>query len=105
MVEAHLKINPYQSIELLKDLSLRLVVNRFMVKGRVKFSFLLVDPDPGYWYISSWKVKTTNIGLNLKNTFCTLCLWGWGFHVKPAFLIKKKISGDVFFDVLIKGLF
>ena len=48
MVEAHLKINPYQSIELLKDLSLRLVVNRFMVKGRVKFCFPLVNPDPSY---------------------------------------------------------
>ena len=44
----------------------------------------------GYWYII-WKVNTTIRGLNLKHTFCTLCLWGWGFHVKP-FFVKKNLK-------------
>ena len=50
--------------------------------------------------IRSW----TNKGLNLKNTFDTLCLGGWGFHVKPVFLFDI-FSGDPFFDVLIMGIF
>ena len=40
---AHWKINPYQSIELLKDLSLKLIVKRS--QKSVKFSFPLVDPE------------------------------------------------------------
>ena len=56
-------------------------------KGRVKFSFPLVDLDLVYLYIIL-NVNNTNRGLNLKNTFCTLCLCGWGFHVKPAFFPK-----------------
>ena len=48
----------------------------------------LVDPDLGYWYII-WKVNTTNRGLNLKNAFCSLYLWGWEFHVKPVFFFLK----------------
>ena len=72
-------------------------------KGRVKLICPFIDPDLGYWYII-WKVNTTSRGLNLKNTFCTLCLWGWGFHVKSVFFfLKKKYSGDLFFDVLIRG--
>ena len=71
-------------------------------KGRVKLSFYLVDPGLEYLYI--WKVNTTNRGWNLKNTFCILCLWGWGFHVKLV-LIFDILSNDLFFDVLIMGLF
>ena len=35
--ETHLKINPYQSIELSKDLSLRLMVNRFQRSCQIQF--------------------------------------------------------------------
>ena len=66
----------------------KLMVKRFQRSSQV--SFPLIDPDLGYWYII-WKVNTTNRGLNLKNTFCTLCLWGWGFHVKSVFFFKKII--------------
>ena len=71
-------------------------------KGRVKLSFPLVDPGLEYLYI--WKVNTTNRGWNLKNTFCILCLWGCGFHVKLV-LFFDILSNDLFFDVLIMGLF
>ena len=54
-------------------------------KARIKLFFSLIDADLGYWCII-WKVNTTDRGLNLKNTCCTLCLWGWGSHVKPFFL-------------------
>ena len=80
----------------------KLMVKRFQRSSQV--SFPLIDPDLGYWYII-WKVNTTNRGLNLKNTFCAICLWGWGFHVKSVFFSKKNYSGDLFFDVLIIGLF
>ena len=42
-------------------------------KGCVMFNFPHVDPKLGHSYII-WKVNTTNRGLNLKNTLCTLCL-------------------------------
>ena len=32
---------------------------------------------------------STGRGLNLKNTFCTLFLWCWRFHWKPAFFFQK----------------
>ena len=63
----------------------KLMVKSFQRTSQV--SFPRVDPDLGYWYII-WKVNTTNRGLNLKNTFCTLCLWGWGFHVNLSSLFK-----------------
>ena len=66
----------------------KLMVKRFQRSSQV--SFPLIDPDLGYWYII-WKVNTTNRGLNLKNTFCTLCLWGWGFHVTPVLKKEKKL--------------
>ena len=47
-----------------------------------------IDPKLGYWYII-WNVNTTDRGSNLKSTFSTLSLWGWGFHVKPDFFFKK----------------
>ena len=72
-------------------------------KGRVKLVFPLIVPDLGYWYII-WKVNTTNRGLKLKNTFWTLCLWVWDFMLSLSSFFKK-ISGDLFFDVLIIGLF
>ena len=59
-----------------------LMVKRFQMLSKLVFP--LTDPDLDYWYII-WKVNTTNRGLNLKKTFCILCLWGWGFHVKPVF--------------------
>ena len=80
----------------------KLMVKRFQRSSQV--SFPLIDPDLGYWYII-WKVSTTNRGLNLKNNFWTLCLWGSGFHVKSVSFFKKNYSGDLFFDVLIIGLF
>ena len=43
------------------------------------------SPTP-YRYLEN----PANRGLNLKNTFCILYLWGWGFHVKPVFF-KKEI--------------
>ena len=75
-----------------------LMVKRFQMLSKLVFP--LTDPDLGYWYII-WKVNTTNRVLNLKSTFCTLCLWGWEFHVKSVFFFKKNYSGDLFLDVLI----
>ena len=66
----------------------KLMVLRFQRLSQVSFS--LIDPDLSYWYII-WKVNTTNRGLSLKNTFCTLCLWGWEFHVQPVFFFKKTL--------------
>ena len=40
--------------------------------------------------------------LSEKHSFAH-CLWGWGFHVKSVFFFNI-FSGDVQFDVLIKGL-
>ena len=54
----------------------RLMVKRFQKLSRVIFP--IIDLDLGYSHII-WKVNTANRGLNLKNTFCTLCLWGWNF--------------------------
>ena len=51
-----------------------------------------VDPDLGYLCII------------YKNTLCTQCFRGWGFHAKPAFFFNIFI-GDLYFDVLIIGLF
>ena len=34
---------------------------------------------------------TLNTGLNLKNFFCTIFLWGWRFHVKHIFFSKKTL--------------
>ena len=45
------------------------------------------------------------MGLNLKNTFYTICLWGWRFHVKSDFFLKRNDGGDPFFDLLIIGCF
>ena len=59
-------------------------------KDRVKLAFPLTNPDLGYGYII-WKVNTTNRGMNLKNTLCTICIWGWGFHVKPVFFFKALL--------------
>ena len=52
-------------------------------------SFPVIDLDLSYSYNIIRKVSTTKRRLNLKNTFCTLCLWGWGFHVKPVFFFKN----------------
>ena len=46
MVGDTLEIKSLQSIELLKDLFLRLILRSF--KGRGKSSFPIVDPDLGY---------------------------------------------------------
>ena len=40
----------------------------------------------------------------LKNTVCTLCLRGLGFHAKPIFF-SNIFSGDLYFKVLIIELF
>ena len=64
----------------------KLMVKRFQRSSQVSFPH--IDLCLGYWYII-WKANTTNKGLSLKNTFCTLFLWGWGFHVKPVFFFKK----------------
>ena len=61
------------------------MVKRFQRSSQVSFSSHW--PDLGYWYII-WKVNTTNKRLNLKNTFCTFCLWGWDFHVRSVFFFK-----------------
>ena len=66
----------------------KLMVKRYQRSSQV--SFPLIGPDLGYWYII-WKVNTTNWGMNFKSTFCTLCLWGWRFHVKAAFFLKKSL--------------
>ena len=71
-------------------------------KGRVIFSSN-VDPDLRYWH-NNWKVNTINKGLNLKNTLCKLCLTGWSFNAQPA-LFFNIFSSDLYFDVLIIGLF
>ena len=76
-----------------------LMVKRFQRSRQV--SFPLIDPDLDYWYII-WKFNTTNKELNLKITVCRLCLWGWKYHVKPLFFLKKMFSGNPFCDVLIR---
>ena len=43
--------------------------------------------------------------MNLKNTFFTLCLWGWDFVSGAVFFLRENYSSDLFFDVLIIGLF
>ena len=70
----------------------KLMVKRSQRSSQV--SFLLIDSDLGYWYII-WKVSTTNRGLNLKNTFCTLCLWdrGWPFLWCLEALLDLHIYG------------
>ena len=50
------------------------------------------------------EVNYNNRGLNVENTFCTLCLRGWGFHAKPVYFLKI-FNGDLYFDTLIIGLF
>ena len=40
----------------------------------------------------------------MKNTVCTLCLRGLGFHAKPIFF-SNIFSGDLYFKVLIIELF
>ena len=64
----------------------KLMVKRLQKSSQVTFP--LIDPDLGYWYLV-WKINTTNRGLNFKNTFCILSLWGRGFLVKPVFFLKK----------------
>ena len=59
-----------------------MVIKRF--QRSIQNGFSLIDSDLGYSYII-WKVNT----INLKNTFDTLCLWSWGFHVKHAFFSEK----------------
>ena len=80
--------SPDYSVELWKDLSLRLLVKSFQIKCHVQFP--------------SFQVNIRNRGLNLKNAFCTLCLWEWGFHAVPLFFFN--IFGDLHFDALILGL-
>ena len=65
-----------------------LMVKRLQRSSQV--SFPLIDSDLAYWYII-WKVNTTNRALIFKNTFCILCLWGWGFHVKSVFFFKTRL--------------
>ena len=50
------------------------MVKRFQIFSQV--SFPLIDFDMGYLYIILI-VKTADRELNLKNAFCTLCLWSW----------------------------
>ena len=64
------------SIELWKDLFLKLIVKRGQRLCRVQFSSC--DPELGYWYII-WTVNTRKRELNLKNTLCILSLWGRNF--------------------------
>ena len=77
------------------------MIERFQRWSQVIFP--LIDPDLNYRYIIS-KVNTTNRELNLKNTFCKLCLLDWRFHVKAIFFLKN-FNCDLFFDALIIGLF
>ena len=79
-----------------------LMIERFQTSGQV--CFLLIDPAWPELLIYYLKVNTTNRGLNLKNTFCKLCHWGWTFHLKPV-LFSKIFSCNLFFGVLIIGLF
>ena len=67
----------------------QLMVKRFQRSSQV--SFPLIGSGLGYSYIIS-NVNTTNIGMNLKNTFSTKCLWGWVFHVKSVFIFKKLLG-------------
>ena len=72
----------------------KLMVKRLQKSSQVTFP--LIDPDLGYWYLV-WKINTTNRGLNFKNTFCILSLWGRGFLVKPVFFLKKILVVTCFF--------
>ena len=68
------------------------------------YSFSLIDPYLEYWYII-WKVDTANRELNLKNTFCTLCQWGWGFHTKPVFIFSIFLLITCSLTYWLKGSF
>ena len=80
----------------------KLIFKRFQRSSQVSFS--LIHPDLGCWYII-WKVNTTNGGLNLKNTFCALCFWGWRFHLKLAFFSKKILVVNCSLMSLLQGSF
>ena len=68
-------------------------------------SFPLIDPDVGYWYII-WKVNTTpEIRDWIWKTPSAHYASGVGISYKSCLLFKTFFSGDLFFYVLIIGLF
>ena len=83
----HLKIKPGPFYRIMEGFILRLIVKRLG-------GFKVVSCYMRYW-CNIWKVNTRNIGLNLKNTLCTQCLLGWGFHAKSVFL--NIFIGDLHF--------
>ena len=56
----------------------KLMVKRFQIPSQVNFSSQWPWTGLSIYYLKILR-------LNLKNTFCTLCLWGWRFQVKSAF--------------------
>ena len=66
----------------------KLMVQKFIRLSQDSFSSHWPWPGLLLYYLKSY---TTNRALNLKNTIRTLCLWGWGFHVKSVFFFKKII--------------
>ena len=71
---------------------IRLMVKRFQRSSKV--SLFSHWPWSGLFIYSLKRLlffDTTNRGFNLKNTFCILCLWSWGFHVKSVLFFKKFI--------------
>ena len=98
----YLKISPVHSIELWKDLLMRLIVKR--VQGFIHVQFPYVDHDLGYWYII-WKVKScvhyflsnfysfTNVSPSKTTKKCFL------FHQKSSFH-TQDIQMLVFFCFL-----
>ena len=60
---------------------------RIMEGFTFKVCFPQVDPDLGYWYIEKLTPEIGGGG----NTFCTLCLWAWGFHANPVFFLNVFI--------------
>ena len=87
--------NPDHSIELRKDVSLRLIVKRFQRLCYVYFFTCLPWHLEYSFFI--WKVNTRNRELNLRMT-CYL------HNMTHHFFFFNILSGDLHFDVLIIGL-
>ena len=77
----------------------KLVAKKFQRSSEV---FPLIDSNLGYWYII---LKLHKQGTEFEKYLLHTLPLGCGFHVKSVFFFLKKYSGDLFIDVLIKGLF
>ena len=99
--ETHLRINSYQSIELWKDLPLRLMVKRFQWSSQVQFLSLILSRVINILF----EKLTPQIGDWIWKAPCAHYFSGVGISCKACLLFLNFFSGDLFVDVLIIGLF